>query len=116
MLCCEAKQRKKPQLVERLLRSRKRLAKEDRNHIADFYTKKGRFAPKGRRSDPATADFLERSAKNVRRLKANNPGLSHDRAIDEIAKLAVGDDDWTIFAAKLANYVRRSPRRKKLAQ
>jgi hypothetical protein len=48
MLCCEAKQMKKPELVERYLRSKKSLSHEDRNHIADFYTGKGNFAPKGR--------------------------------------------------------------------
>ena len=116
MLCCEAKQRRKPELVEQLLRGKKPLSWEDRNHIADFYTGKGRFVRKGRVPDYEGEDFLRRAAANVTLLKAKNPGLSHDRAIDEIAKLSADGNDWTAFAAKLANYIRRSPKRKKSAR
>ncbi len=116
MVCCEAKQTKKPALVEQLLRSKKRLSQEDRNHIADFYTGKGNFAQKGRPVDNEGEYLLSRAAANVKLLKANNPWLSHNRAIDEIAKLDADGGDWTRFAARLANYIRRSPKRKKPAR
>ena len=118
MLCCEAKQTKKPELVERYLRSEKPLSDEDRNHIADFYTGKGNFALKGRPPNDQWQGFLDHCAAAVKRLKANNPGLHHGRAVDEVAKLATAESDssWTDFAATLDNYVRRSPKRKKSAR
>jgi hypothetical protein len=115
MLCCEAAQKKKPGLIDALMRSDERLSREDRAHIADFYA--GKFSnPSGRPENPRRQWELARLADMVKELKqvAREKGvkLKHDDAIEHVVTSWGGPDEYDT----LKNYIRRSKQTKKVAR
>jgi hypothetical protein len=76
MLCCQAAQTKRPELINELLRSNEPLSDEDRAHIADF--NEGKFNPRGTSKKYEEAYLLAQAAAAVR-TRSTSQSLTHPR-------------------------------------